>query len=412
MLILGCGILGISLKKNWHLLNYLGFVCTYALFCASMRDYRASEFWNVMPFLVGFFVLYSTALFLFNIVQRTKSTLLELLGLLLNAGIFFAASYILVREAYGQRCVAVVTLGLTAFYAAHVYYFLVRRIADRELMLSFMGLAVFFLAVTIPLVLSREWITVSWAIQALVMLWLADKLKSAFLRQVAFLLYGIVLLRFGFIDLPAQYARRAAAGGGRCPLGEYLLHLLERLVVFGVPIASIAGAYFLLKSPRAPGRLAVDEANDVAQWVRTPWAVRCSVILAARNGVPVPAPRAEPQPGLSVRTVPAAGAHAALAGDVLALAVRIPGQPQSGGAGRSGDLRRGRAGQAGVLRPAVLGAGRVVGLRGKLLVPGRLDAADRLRGDRGLLRAGVLLARRGEAAGPRRRARRLAGAFA
>ena len=45
-----------------------------------------------MPFLVGFFVLYSTALFLFNVVQRTKSTLLELIGLLLNAGIFFAAS--------------------------------------------------------------------------------------------------------------------------------------------------------------------------------------------------------------------------------------------------------------------------------------------------------------------------------
>ena len=54
-----------------------------------------------MPFLVGFFVLYSTALFLFNVVQRTKSTLLELLGLLLNAGIFFAASYVLVRDAYG-----------------------------------------------------------------------------------------------------------------------------------------------------------------------------------------------------------------------------------------------------------------------------------------------------------------------
>ncbi len=40
MLLLGCGILGISLKKNWHLLNYLGLACTYALFCASMRDYQ------------------------------------------------------------------------------------------------------------------------------------------------------------------------------------------------------------------------------------------------------------------------------------------------------------------------------------------------------------------------------------
>jgi uncharacterized membrane protein len=283
MLLLGCGILGISLKKNWHLLNYLGLVCTYGLFAVSMKDYQPSEFWNVMPFLAGFFVLYSTTLFLFNVVQQTKSTLLELIGLLLNAGIFFVASYLLVRDAYGPRGVAVVTLGLTAFYAAHVYYFLVRRIADRELLLSFMGLSVFFLAVTIPLLLSREWITVSWAIQALVMLWLADKLNSQFLRQVAFLLYGIVLFRFGLLDLPAQYSS-ALPRAGDVALSEYLLHLLERLVVFGVPIGSMAGAYFLLKAPQASGHLAVDQSNDVADWVRTQWAVRYSIILVLGMG--------------------------------------------------------------------------------------------------------------------------------
>jgi uncharacterized membrane protein len=283
MLLLGCGILGISLKKNWHLLNYLGFACTYGLFAAAMKDYRTADFWSVMPFLTGFFILYSTALFLFNVVQRTKSTLLELIGLLLNAGIFFVASYSLVRDAYGQRAVAALSLGLTAFYAAHVYYFLVRRIADRELMLSFMGLAVFFLAVTIPLILSREWITVSWAIQAIVMLWLADKLNSQFLRQAAFLLYGIVLFRFGFMDLPAQYASPLPRAGD-VALGDYLLHLLERFVMFGVPIASMAGAYFLLKSPQAVGRLAVDQANDVAQWVRTQWAVRSAIILVLGMG--------------------------------------------------------------------------------------------------------------------------------
>ena len=72
MLVLGCGILGISLKKNWHLLNYLGCACTYGLFGASMRAYERAEFWSVMPFLVAFFVLYSTALFLFNVVQREE----------------------------------------------------------------------------------------------------------------------------------------------------------------------------------------------------------------------------------------------------------------------------------------------------------------------------------------------------
>ena len=128
MLLLGCGILGISLKKNWHLLNYLGFACTYGLFAASMRDYQPAEFWNVMPFLVGFFVLYSTALFLFNVVQRIKSTLLELIGLLLNAGIFFAASYTPgSRSLWSPLRSPWSRLGLTAFYAAHVYYFLDAR---------------------------------------------------------------------------------------------------------------------------------------------------------------------------------------------------------------------------------------------------------------------------------------------
>jgi hypothetical protein len=128
-------------------------------------------------------------------------------------------------------------------------------------------------------VLSRQWITVSWAIQALVMLWLADKLNSAFLRQIAFLLYGLVLARFGLIDLPDQYSLGGQASAA-IPLTDYLLRLLERLVVFGVPIASFAGGYFLLKSPRSPARLSVSAADDVPQWVRTPWAVRCSVILA------------------------------------------------------------------------------------------------------------------------------------
>jgi uncharacterized membrane protein len=276
MLVLGCGILGISLRKNWHLLNYLGFVCTYSLFCTAMRDYQPSEFWNVMPFLTGFFVLYSTTLFLFNVAQRSRSTLLELIGLLLNATIFFTASYLLVDEAYGQRAVAVVTLGLCAFYAAHVYYFLARRIADRELLLSFMGLSVFFLAVTIPLLLSHEWITVSWAIQALIMLWLADKVKSAFLRQAAFLLYAIVLFRFVFLDLVNQYGPAIAANVG---LGAYFAHLIERLMIFGVPIASMAGAYFLLWSPRAAGRLAIDRATDVPQWFEVQWAIRCAFFL-------------------------------------------------------------------------------------------------------------------------------------
>ncbi len=276
MLMLGCGALGISYKKNWHLLSYLAFVCNYGLFFGAMRAYRVEHFWEVMPFLSAFFVLFSTMVFLFNLVNRTKSTLLEPIALLINAGIFFAVSYGLVDQAFDYRWVAVVTLALAAFYVAHVWFFLVRKLLDRELLFCFIGLAAFFLAVTVPLLLSAEWITVSWAVQALVMLWIAGKLRSEFLRHVAYLLYLIVAARFCFVDLPHQYA----AGIVRAtdvPLATFLWSMLGRFVAFGVPIASMAGAFRLLNAP-GTAALAIDRANDMVEWVRDRWAVRAAAI--------------------------------------------------------------------------------------------------------------------------------------
>lgn len=280
LLLLGSGVLGISLRKNWHLLNLLSFVGTYALFFGAMQSYQEEDFWVVMPFLTGFFVLFSTTTFLFHLVNRVKSTLLEAIALVVNAGIFFAVSHQLVSDIYGSRYVAIVTLSLAAFYVAHVYIFLARRLQDRELMFCFTGLAAFFLAVTIPLAIAREWITVSWAVQAFVMLWMADKLTSQFLRHAAYLLYLIVVCRFCLIDLPHQYAGRVIRDA-EVPLAEFLGQIVVRLIEFGVPIASLAGAFFLLRSPRAAGTLAVERASDMAAWVRDRWAIRAAVGVVA-----------------------------------------------------------------------------------------------------------------------------------
>lgn len=280
LLILGGGVFAISYHKNWHLLNYLSFVGTYSLVFGTMEkwDYDKTRFWEVMPFLVAFFVLYSTMTFVFNLVNRKKSSLLEVLALLINSGVFFGASYLMVREAYGQKWVALITLSLAAFYAAHVYYLLVRRLLDRELMLSFTALSSFFLAVTIPLVLSSQWITATWAVQALVMLWMAGRLGSEFLRQVAYVLYVVVLVRFGFVDLPSQYAGQPNLN---IALGEYLWLLVERVVSFGVPIASFAGAGWLLSKAPAKPAATVGKENDISPILKPNGAVMAAIALVA-----------------------------------------------------------------------------------------------------------------------------------
>jgi uncharacterized membrane protein len=266
MLVLGIGVLGICYWKNWPLVNYLSFFATYGLFFASMQTYDPTHFTEVMPFLVAFFVLFSTMTFLYKVVRGAKSNLLDLLALFINAGVFFIVGAQLIDEIYERRWVAALTLGLVAFYTAHIYAFLRRKLVDRDLLVSLFGLSAFFLAITMPLVLSRQWITASWAIQAVVLLWIAQKIGSQFVRHVAFLLFFVVLARFCFYDLGRQFSDGFATAAD-LPLGDYMRALIERIVTFGIPIASFALAYRMLGKQPTVEQGVISRQNDVQPWL-------------------------------------------------------------------------------------------------------------------------------------------------
>lgn len=271
MLILGVGVLGVCYWRNWPLVNLLSFACTYLLYFQAMRAYQASDFWHVMPFLIAFFILFSTMTFLFKLVNRVHSNLFDLSALLVNALIFFAEGYRLVSDGYGKEWAAAVTLGLAVFYTLHVYYFLMRKLIDRELLISFLGLASFFVIVTVPLVISRQWLTVSWSVLGLVLLWIARQLGSQALKHVSFVLYGIVLFRFGLIDLPSEFQTPVVQG---ISWADYWPRLLERVVMFGIPVLSLGGAHRLLLGWEASDRKAIAPENDMPELVKSAWAPR------------------------------------------------------------------------------------------------------------------------------------------
>ncbi len=278
MLVLGLGVLRICYWKEWRLLNYLSFVGTIGLFLGSMVNYEESYFWEVMPFLTAFFVLFSTMTIFYQIVNRSKSNLLDLLALLINAGFYGLASYLLIEPTYGRYWVAFVTILLSAFYAAHVVLFLRRELVDRELLVSFLGLSSFFLAMTMVFLLTDRWLTVSWAIQGLVMLWIAQRIGSRYLQQVSFLLYGIVLFRFCTIDLFQEFLPRFNATTEVEPMG-YLRALLERLVQFGIPISCWWGAAWLLRSEGAESTDLIGRENDVEDWIAPKRSLQAFTIL-------------------------------------------------------------------------------------------------------------------------------------
>lgn len=264
LLLLGVGVLGISRRRHWPLLNYLAMLLTYALAAMAIaKDYGSADFAVVMPFLAGFFLLFTAALFLYNLVSGEKATLLEILGTLANGGAFFALGHGVISTAYSPRAVAVLALALAAFYIVLVYRFLSAHRQDRGLLMAFFALAAFFLVMVPPLAISKDWITVCWSLQGLVMLWLAGKLDSRFLRGLSFGAYVLALGRLMFVDLERQYAGALPAD---LVWSAYLPILGSRLLALGAPIASLGGAWFLLKAPpSADSEMKIARDNDRAE---------------------------------------------------------------------------------------------------------------------------------------------------
>lgn len=274
MLILAVGVLWVCRWRGWPLLNYLAMACHYGIFLLALKDFDVTFFWQVQPFLIGTFVVFSTMTFIYNLRSKQKSNLLDVLVLFANSGLFFVTSYWLIEQSFAREWVAAVSLGLAVFYATHVYYALLKRVLDREFMITFLGLSAFFVAVTMPILLSPQWLTVSWSLQAIVMLWIARRLHSQFLQQTAYVLYGIVLFRFGFVDLPNQYLRQDLSD---LELTTYFLRLGERLLMFVIPIASFGAAYRLLGTTRDGEKRLIDQANDISDWVQETVAMRVAI---------------------------------------------------------------------------------------------------------------------------------------
>jgi hypothetical protein len=250
LLILNLGILAISLLRPWRLLNYLGFLFTYGIYLGSLTQYQRADFPVVITFLSLFFVVQSTLVFIHNMRRRIPCSVLEIIHLTLNAGLYSLAGYHLIRDAVGRPYPAILALALALYFTAHVVVFLRSKLSDRPLLLTAMSLAVFYAALTMPLVLEQESLTIAWALQAYLFLRLGRSMDNRFLRHLGYALYGATAIRLALFEFP-----RFGTPGFVAPetMHAYWKAMTSRLWTFGSVIASLVAAFRLERRYLAPG---------------------------------------------------------------------------------------------------------------------------------------------------------------
>ena len=206
VLLLGCGVLGISLVRRWPLLNVLGMLASYGLAFLYCADHRTSvQLMQGLVFLSAVHLLYLLSVIAIHIRKQLKTGVFEWAALFLNAGLYWTWVFLLFQPLFGREGAGRVSLGVAAVYVALVHACLKRDRMDAAVMSLFIALASVFLAMSPMLMLTGDWLTLAWSLQALAMLWLSKRTEQAFLGKAAAVLFAVACARGMLWDLEVLY---------------------------------------------------------------------------------------------------------------------------------------------------------------------------------------------------------------
>ncbi|MFA5904410.1 MAG: DUF2339 domain-containing protein [Desulfobacula sp.] len=187
--LLNIGIFGIAWFKSWRILNFLGFVFTFAISAAwGYEFYQPRYFPTTEPFLVLHFLFYAAISILFAYKQpvRLKGYIDGTLVFGLPVIAFGLQSALVHGYEFGMAYSALITGG---FYILLTAGLRKRKIEGMKMLAeSFLSLGTIFLSLAIPFALDSGWTSGLWALEGAGILWVGLRQNRPTAR-----IFGILL---------------------------------------------------------------------------------------------------------------------------------------------------------------------------------------------------------------------------
>lgn len=200
--LLDLGTVWVVTIKGWRRLLLGSFIGTGLLFGAWASSYYTEpQLATTLAFATFFFLLYAGAPFLGRrqVEARTSPNVMIALALL-NAGFYFATSYLILVEHYRFE-LAWLAVGIAAFF------FVLTRLLQRRDGIAghvygplYLALGVGFLTIAIPLKVEGHWNTLGWIIEGGALFWAAHRSQSFLLRVLGLCAFVLGVVRLLAVD--------------------------------------------------------------------------------------------------------------------------------------------------------------------------------------------------------------------
>jgi uncharacterized membrane protein len=199
------GMLAMLVIHPWQRLLLLSYAGTLLLYIGWYFEfYSRAQLSLTLAFATVFFAVFAIAPFIARQPEEEASRFLSLPLFLafVNACVYFLQAYAMVSEV-NETAMAWFALVLAAVYIALSRQAGARyrdEVLSQKLRLLHLALAAGFITVAIPIRLNAHWITMGWFVEAAILIWVADRIRSELLNAFAVLALVMGVVRLLFID--------------------------------------------------------------------------------------------------------------------------------------------------------------------------------------------------------------------
>jgi uncharacterized membrane protein len=251
--LLDAGVLAVAYFKRWRSLDFLSFVGTVGITLGwAVKFFEPEKVWTTLVFLSIFFVLYSLLAIFHNVLPDRPTRWFDVSLAIANATVYFGVSYLMLTEAGFDHTTPATQALLVSLFFTQLFYMTWRWSPDdRLLRYSYVGAAATFLSIAVAIQLELHWVTIAWAVEALVLTWLGLRSGETAARHAALVLFCVAVGHWFIWDMPAF-------AYGVDP--SFLPLLNRRALSSAVLVGAIAGA---AEAYKRAGELDEDERATV-----------------------------------------------------------------------------------------------------------------------------------------------------
>ncbi len=193
--ILDIGILALAYFKKWQLLHILAFVFTLLLFGTWVIkdiDSTTPHYLGALIFGFVFYLIFIITNIINNLHSKDRFSKIQLAMLTINNFVFYGIGMLVLSE-YKPELSGIFTTFLALLNIGYSLLLYKKFGLDKRGIYLLIGLSLTFITLAIPVQFSGNSITIFWAIEAVMLMWLAQKSQIKSYRFAAILVQVLML---------------------------------------------------------------------------------------------------------------------------------------------------------------------------------------------------------------------------